>query len=221
MQRYVAVRNARRAFVVMTGGLPEYALLAEPRGTLAVTLLRCVGLLAGEDLITRPGGKAGWHNETPEAQCLGRHTFRYAVLMLGAAEYRDGRILQQECERFHLPLFPFSRKNSGSLPREGSFAALGSSRLCMTALKEAEDGHGVVVRLWNPSGSPAEDILRFAASPVRVARSRLDERIEEDLPVINGRDVHVHVGPSGLCTLRVWFEAAPVTSGAVPGKEST
>ena len=221
MQRYVAVRNARRAFVVMTAGLPEYELLAEPRGTLAVTLLRCVGLLAGEDLITRPGGKAGWHNETPEAQCPGRHTFRYAVLMLSATEYADGRIIQQECERFHLPLLPFSRKNDGSLPREGSFAALGSSRLCLTALKEAEDGYGLVVRLWNPSMSAAEDILRFAASPARVARSRLDERVEEDLPIINGRDVHVRIGPSGLCTLRVWFDSAPDSSVKIPGKERT
>jgi hypothetical protein len=34
MQRFVAVRDKRRAFVVMTDGLPEYELLPGPKGTL-------------------------------------------------------------------------------------------------------------------------------------------------------------------------------------------
>jgi mannosylglycerate hydrolase len=205
MQRFVAVRNARRAFVVLADGLPEYELLPDPNGTLAITLLRCVGLLAGEDLITRPGGKAGWHNETPEAQCPGRHTFRYTALSLSAAEYADGRVLHQECERFNLPLFPIRRKNPSALPLEASFAALGTSRLVLSALKEAEEGGGVVLRLWNPTRSVVEETVRFAVAPLRVALSRLDETTGEALPVVDGRDIKVHVGPSGIVTLRVWF----------------
>jgi mannosylglycerate hydrolase len=205
MQRFVAVRNGRRAFVVLTDGLPEYELLPDANATLAVTLLRCVGLLAGEDLITRPGGKAGWHNETPEAQCLGRHTFRYAVVSLTAGEYADGRVLQQESERFHLPLLPIRRKNTAPLPLEASFAAVGSSRLVLSALKEASEGGGIVFRFWNPLQSPVEETLRFAMTPHKVVMSRLDETIGEPLPVENGRDVALKVGPSGIITLRVWF----------------
>ncbi len=218
MQRYVAVRNARRAFVVITDGLPEYELLPDPHGTIAVTLLRCVGLLAGEDLITRPGGKAGWHNETPDAQCPGRHTFRYAVLSLSAADYADGRSLQQECERFDLPLFPVCRKNLSPLPMEGSFAALGSSRLVMSALKEAEDGGGLVMRFWNPSRTTVEDILHFAASPSRVAASRLDEHIGEPLPILAAGGVKLRVGPSEILTIRIWFADAPDSPISVSGK---
>lgn len=221
MQRFVALRNARRAFVVMTDGLPEYELLPDPHGTLAITLLRCVGLLAGEDLITRPGGKAGWHNETPEAQCPGRHTFRYAVLSLTAVEYTDGRTLQQECERFNLPLLPIRRKNADALPMEGSFAALGTSRLVMSALKEAEDHGGIVFRFWNPSQTPVEDLLRFARGPARVALSRLDETIGEDLPIVGGRDIRLRVGPSEIVTLRVWFtenSELPVSGSGKAGR---
>jgi alpha-mannosidase len=221
MQRFVAVRNARRAFVVITDGLPEYELLPDSHGTLAITLLRCVGLLAGENLITRPGGKAGWHNETPEAQCPGRHTFRYAVLSLTAAEYVDGRALQQECERFNAPLLPVRRKNPDALPMEGSFAALGSSRLAMSALKEAENGGGLVLRLWNPSQTLVEDLVRFARAPVRVALSRLDESIGEDVPVVDGRDVQLRVGPSEILTLRVWFTEAAELPVSVSGRESS
>jgi mannosylglycerate hydrolase len=219
MQRFVAVRDKRRAFVVMTDGLPEYELLPGPKGTLAVTLLRCVGLLAAEDLITRPGGKAGWHNETPDAQCPGQRTFRYAVLSLSAAEYADGRSLQQECERFNLPLMPLRRKNTTPLPMEGSFAALGSSRLVMSALKEAEDGGGIVMRFWNPSHSTVEDLLRFAMSPSRVAASRLDETVGEPLPVLEGHDVRLRVGPSEIVTLRAWFTDTSGPQNSASGKD--
>ena len=218
MQRFVAVRNTHRAFVVITDGLPEYELLPDPHGTVAVTLLRCIGLLAGEDLITRPGGKAGWHNETPDAQCPGRHTFRYAVCSLTAADFADGRSLQEECERFNLPLLPVRRKNPLPLPMEGSFAVLGSSRLVLSALKEAEDGGGLVMRFWNPSRATVEEILRFAASPSRVAASRLDEHIGEPLPILDGRDVKLRVGPSEIVTLRGWFAGATDSPLSVAGK---
>jgi mannosylglycerate hydrolase len=217
MQRFVAVRNARRACVVLTDGLPEYELLPDPQGVLAITLLRAVGLLAAEDLITRPGGKAGWHNETPEAQCIGRHTFRYGVFSLTAAEFADGRLLQQECERFNLPLHPIRRKNPSPLPLEASFATLGSSRLVLSALKEAEHGGGVVLRLWNPTQATVDDIVRFAVAPRRVVISRLDEAEGETLPLADGRDIKVRIGPSGILTLRVWF--AGVGEAPVPGEE--
>jgi mannosylglycerate hydrolase len=176
-------------------------------------------LLAAEDLLTRPGGKAGWHNETPDAQCSGQRTFRYAVLPLSAAEYADGRSLQQECERFNLPLMPLRRKNTTPLPAEGSFAALGSSRLVMSALKEAEEGGGIVMRFWNPSRSTVEDLLRFAASPTRVVASRLDETIGEPLPILEGHDVRLRVGPSEVITLRIWFTDTSDQGRSASGKE--
>ncbi len=82
MQRFVAAADGKRGLLVLTDGLPEYELRLDRPRSIAVTLLRCVGLLAGEDLITRPGGKAGWHNETPDAQCAGVHTFRYGLMPL-------------------------------------------------------------------------------------------------------------------------------------------
>ena len=139
MQRFVAVRESGRACMLFSAGVPEYEFPCDGRGTLALTLLRCVGLLAGEDLITRPGGKAGWHNETPEAQCQGTHTFRYGFLSLSEDELDEGSLVTGEAERFHLPLSPPPAKN----PRHAAaliLAAIGCTPLANAQCDEAGRG---------------------------------------------------------------------------------
>jgi alpha-mannosidase len=77
---FVDVSDAAGGLAILNRGLPEYE--AEPADSgvcLGLTLLRCVGWLSRDDLSTRYK-HAGPPLETPEAQCLGRHTFEYAVV---------------------------------------------------------------------------------------------------------------------------------------------
>jgi alpha-mannosidase len=207
MQRFVAVRDDTSACLLLSDGLPEYELLLDGHGTLALTLLRCVGLLAGEDLITRPGGKAGWHNTTPEAQCPGLHTFRYAFVSLRADEWKSYRHVDDECERFHYPFLPIRRKNPDPLPMEASFLSVPGGQLTLSACKEAEDGDGVVVRLNNPTEREVEETVVFVRPPARVAETRLDETVIRPQELAGGREIRVRVGPSGILTLKAWFNA--------------
>jgi alpha-mannosidase len=184
MQRFVAVQDAGRAVVVMTDGLPEYELLPDGKGTVAVTLLRCVGLLAGEDLLTRPGGKAGWHNETPDAQCRGIHTFRYAVMPLSRTAMDERVLLESELE---------------------AFMSLESGRLTMSALKQSEDGTAFIVRFYNTGATRCEETVRFARPVHRAELARLDETPMRRLPVEAGNVIRCSVPPAGVITLRVTF----------------
>ena len=203
MQRFVTVRGEKHALTLFADGLPEYELKLDGKGTIALTLLRCVGLLSGSDLITRPGGRAGWYNETPDAQCFGRRKFRYAVLPHGSDENDGSALVNTEAELFHLPLIPIRRKNAGNLPLEGSFLSISTERIVLSALKEAEDGNGTIVRVYNPSASEAEGLIRFTDAVKEAAMVRLDEEPLEPAQILNGHDIHVHLGPSALCTLRV------------------
>lgn len=206
MQRYVTVARGRRGLTLFTEGLPEYELLPDRRGTLALTLLRCVGLLAAEDLITRPGGKAGWHNETPEAQCLGRHSFRYAVIPHTLEESRISSLLNEEAERFHVPLMPVRRKNPGPMELEGSFLSTPSRELVFSALKQSEDGTATIVRVWNPGPNAAESTLRFSR-PIKDAwQARLDEQSVDRVALRGEYEVPLHVGPHGIATVRIQFK---------------
>jgi alpha-mannosidase len=136
---------------LLASGLPEYELKLNSKGTLALTLLRCVGLLAGDDLITRPGGKGGWHNETPDAQCPGEHTFRYAFFPHEGGEIEMTERLNEESEQFHLPFLSVRRKNTEALVMETSFLSLSSKAVVLSAVKESEAQDGTIVRWWNPT----------------------------------------------------------------------
>jgi alpha-mannosidase len=207
MQRFVAVRNNDRAMAVITDGLPEYELLLDRKGTIALTLLRCIGLLAGEDLITRPGGKAGWHNETPDAQCHGTHTFRYAVMPLTRAALDERTVLEAELESFNVPLLPIRRKNDGALPMAGSLLRLESGRLTMSAFKQSEDGAAFILRFYNSGTAACDDTVRFMRPVRQVELARLDETPVRSLAVEADGAVRCSVPPSGIVTLRIVFAA--------------
>jgi alpha-mannosidase len=206
MQRFVAVHDRTRAFLLMSDGLPEYELSADRKGTLALTLLRCVGLLAGEDLITRPGGKAGWHNETPEAQCPGTHVFRYAVLPLTTQELDLMAHVNAACEKFHLPLLAVRRKNTSELPLRRTFAGLTSAALTFSAMKEADQGNGLIIRVYNPTGISVKDTLRFAGRVRGAWKATLNEEPREALPVEEEHALPLEVPPWGIMTVRVELE---------------
>ena len=192
----------KRALTIFSYGLPEYELKDDGKGTIALTLLRCVGLLAAEGLITRPGGKSGWHNETPGAQCPGKHTFRYAVLPHRAGDTGSASLINMEAERFHLPLLSFRRKDLRAAAPASAFAVTGSSALTFSALKEAEDGGALIFRVYNTGGSPVNDVVTFGCSIVRAWKSSLDEREVERLEVKDGSTIPLHLKAGEILTVR-------------------
>jgi alpha-mannosidase len=206
MQRFVTVRKGKRGLTLFSYGLPEYELLLDGKGTLALTLLRCVGLLSGDDLITRPGGSAGWYNETPDAQCLGTHAFRYALLTHAEEEIRDHRLLNIEAERFHYPLLPVRRKNPDGLALSGSFLQGTSDDLVLSAVKQTEDGAGYAVRVYN-TGAVRRETSIFFDRPVREAWvSRLDEGRLQRISLTGSATVPVVVQPGGIATVYVLLQ---------------
>jgi alpha-mannosidase len=83
----------------------------------------------------------------------------------------------------------------GLLKAEGLELALGS-------LKLAEEGGGVILRLYEPHGARGECTLRFAHRPESVERTNLLEEPEEPLEVREGA-VRLAVRPFEVVTLRV------------------
>ncbi len=146
-------------------GLPEYEAVPTNDGLdLALTLLRCVGWLSRDDLATRPGG-AGPTIATPGAQCLGRHTFRYEVAI--GAQPEDLDLLRTSADvRTEAIVGPAGVETAGLLAVDGPVA--------VTALKGAEDGEGVVLRVV-----AAETGSWTLATPAHPERVRLGETPEE------------------------------------------
>jgi membrane-associated phospholipid phosphatase len=166
------------ALAVGVDGLREYAVLHDGR-TIAITLLRAVGWLSRGDLPERRG-HAGQALETPSAQCIGPHDYRYCVvpisgdmtLALAAREIREF-LTPARVARGARALGPLL-----SLPRE--------SLVQLSSLRAGPDG-AIVVRLFNPRGDAENVTVEFARA---VADARAVDLREGDLALGNtGLDV--------------------------------
>jgi alpha-mannosidase len=143
--------------VLLTKGLPEYE---ARRDGLRLTLLRCVGTISRPNgLKTRPRG-AGPDLATPDGQCLGTHLFEYALRFDGD-KLSDAALVggSQDYRTDFLTGDPF----------EPPFAVDGD--VVFSCLKGAEDGEGLVLRVFNPNPTPAQ--VRIDGVDAR--RIRLDE----------------------------------------------
>ncbi len=147
--------------VLLTKGLPEYE--ASEEG-LRLTLLRCVGT------ISRPAGMptrplmAGPEILTPDGQCHGRHVLEYALRFDGERLSNAALVCASQDYRTD-----FLRGDPFEPPLE-----LGGD-VVFSCLKGAEDGDGLVLRVFNPN--PQAEALTLNL-PAR--RIRLDEEEDAD-----------------------------------------
>jgi alpha-mannosidase len=176
--------------VLLARGLPEYEMVAASDGdgwAIAQTLLRCVGWLSRDDLGSRPYN-AGPTIPTPDAQCQGTHVFHYAIGLRGADA--DASLVRAAQElRQPLVVAPAGADPSGLLAIDGEDHAI-------SALKLAEDGDGLVARVYAPSSGGASVSVRSSLGGVE--RCRIDETCVE--PIDDGSiDLRGHE----IATLRI------------------
>ncbi|MCK4450236.1 MAG: hypothetical protein KAX26_06560, partial [Anaerolineae bacterium] len=89
---FVDVSDGEQGVMLADRGLPEYEVLrCEDGAEIALTLLRCIGWLSRDDMHCRRG-HAGPAEAVPEAQCPGRHTFRYSLIP-HTGDYRQAHAL--------------------------------------------------------------------------------------------------------------------------------
>jgi hypothetical protein len=156
---------------VLAPGLPEAEVTED--GTIAITLVRAVGWIARYDLRTRPI-PAGPAMEIPGAQ--GPTTLDVDLALLagvGPAAAWDAELGLRGTIAGRAPALVDGR----------SLLALEPASLVLSALKPADDGAGIVVRVLNPTDAPAVARLR-AGFPLVAARAvRLDETPIAEVPV--------------------------------------
>ncbi|MFZ5825055.1 MAG: alpha-mannosidase [Bacillota bacterium] len=189
-KRFTDVTDGRSGLALLNQGLPEVQALRGERGlVLAMTLLRAVGRLSREKMETRHAENGQWV-ETPEAQCLGSHTFRFG-LMPHAGGWEAGGVLL-EAARFTAPLRACQTDDhEGPLSPVHSFLSVSDPRVIISAVKQAEESDSIIVRLYNPT-SGSLPVRVGCAWPIGNAwRVDLKEERQEPLPI----------GPDGCVSL--------------------
>lgn len=176
--------------VVGAPGLPEAEVT--PAGDVMITVLRAVGWLAQPVLGTRPDF-AGPGLETPEAQCPGGIT---ASLSLGL-DPSGARAAEAGLRA--VPAGPEPVLADGV-----RLVTVVPDALVLSALKPAEDGDGVVLRVRNPTDETRRAEIEFGFPVGAVTSVRLDESPDDGGAVERTTaGVAFAVAPHQLRTVRI------------------
>jgi 2-O-(6-phospho-alpha-D-mannosyl)-D-glycerate hydrolase len=180
---------------VVAPGLSEAEWVQGPSGAaIAFTLLRAVGHLSRLDLRSRRG-PAGPGTDTPGAQCPGRLEARLALFAgLDPSAARDAELPLRAVPAGAVPLAEPGR----------ALLALEPCALLLSAVKPAERGAGLVVRVLNPTAAAQTATLRLGFPFARAESVRLDETASGDPLAREGDLLRFALPPHALRS--VWVE---------------
>ncbi|HLW46355.1 MAG TPA: glycoside hydrolase family 38 C-terminal domain-containing protein [bacterium] len=205
-QQFVAVEDGRRGFAVAAVGLHEHAV--HPDGAIALTLLRCVGWLGRTSGVPRQG-VAGPAIATPGAQCFGTHRFRYALIPY-VPPWNRAQVWEPAAE-LPVPLIAAqltrgagARDGGGALPQR-SFLQVSPRTVRVTAVKPAEDGSGIVVRLQNLNAQRVSAAVETPWEIREAAEVNMNEEERRTLRAASPHRVEIAIGPYAIETVRLRF----------------
>jgi mannosylglycerate hydrolase len=180
-----------RGLTVAAPGLPEAEVT--PEGVVAITLLRAVGWLSRIRLESRPQA-AGPPIPAPGAQCPGRLEARLALL----ADAEPCAVREAE-----LGLRAVAAGNAPLLPPGAPLLSVEPEAALLSALKPAEDGDGMVLRLLNPTGAEIDARVRLGFPASRARAVRLDETPSDEPVTLQGARLAFPLPPHALRSVRL------------------
>jgi alpha-mannosidase len=137
----------------------------------------------------------------------GEHRFAYA-LYPHAGDWTAGGVTR-EAFAFNSPLVARPVATGGSLPTSWCLVACDGIELALGSLKRAEEGDGLILRLYEPHGARGLATLRFARPIQSAERATLLEEhdpspvAEATEPVVTDNVLRLSVRPFEVVTLRV------------------
>ncbi|HEX2181978.1 MAG TPA: alpha-mannosidase [Rubrobacteraceae bacterium] len=132
----------------------------------------------------------------------GEHRFTYSLFPHPGDWTEAGVTL--EAFSLNSPLLAMA---GGGGPVEYGLVAAGGLELALGALKRAEGGRGVILRLYEPHGKRGHATLRFAFDVERIQRVNLLEEPEGEVEKTRDNEIRLDVRPFEVLTLRLEPEA--------------
>lgn len=190
-------------------GLVEYEAVEDEAGRLgklALTLLRCVGYLSRDDLAMRPSGHAGPGLATAGAQCLGSHTFHLAFEPRSMAPSNTA-LFSRSASFIAPPHVVPAVGQGGALPPADTFARIDGD-VALSACYRSPASEAIVMRMFNPDGSPATLCVSLRQPTTRASRVDFLERDLEIADVASGA-VAARLAPYQILTLKMSSRRRP------------
>ena len=199
-RQFTSVNNDQLSLTIANRGLPEVEVFQNQAGNseIAITLLRCVGWLSRDDLITRKGHAGPMGISTPEAQLIGRNGFDYSII-----PGKNWHESLHQAYAFNAPMKSIPTSvHPGVLPPVCSFVENSNPDFIITAIKPADDYMGLIVRGYNPLSTPIDVSLKPWKSFAKSYLVRLDEKIIAPLAVSPVGTINIQVEGYKIVSIR-------------------
>ena len=224
---FVDISSGERGLAIINKGLPAVEVTRDEAAAevlISLTLLRCVGWLSRDDLITRRTS-AGPIIETPGGQCLGFYKYECMILphkgdwhevyrcaysfnsplTLTRADTHEGLELKEMNitgdDPSRVKAVPWKR--SGAFPDSLSWIELKAESLVISAMKRSDCHEGIIVRGYNLDQTEAVGRLSFFQPLAKAYRVNLNEERIEPLAIQNDGSVAFKVKGGGIFTVEL------------------
>ncbi len=176
MQNFIDISDGKAGLAILNNDLTEFEVSQDARRVISLTLLRCVDVY-----ICTEGRCATVEAGAKGPQCLGTHTYKYA-LMPHAGDWLEADVYGQ-MERFvHKPrAYQISRHDRRDLPVSASLLRIDNPAVQVAAVKPAESGKGFAARFYNPTGKKQEVKIETAVQIKDVFETNLGEDVKTSL----------------------------------------
>ena len=201
MKDFCHVGDGGHGFAVACRGLREYEAIERPDGSaeLAVTLLRCTGVISQRQMKTRRV-KGGWSEKAPGGQCPGIRRFEYSIMPHEGGWDEAG--IAVAAHRFCYPMAALALEAEGGNDlSQGSLIDTDDPALIVSALKQCEFEDRYILRLYNTAPRPVDARVRFHCRAGRVIRANLREDDLWEYRLSDGQ-IELHAEPFEIVTLK-------------------
>jgi 2-O-(6-phospho-alpha-D-mannosyl)-D-glycerate hydrolase len=187
MWNFVGVTDDENGVAIINDGLIEYEVIDDEARTIAVTLLRAFN-------------KFQYARPTPGSQCLGQHTYRFAIYPFkGSWEQSD--VLAHTARHITKPQAILSAPGKGTEPTRKSFLSVSPASVVFSAVKASEEGGKMIVRYWNPLDEEQEVTFESVMPILKAERISMEEIPEETLEVHSGNTLKIKTGAKKIVTV--------------------
>ncbi len=195
LRTFVGLSDGKNGLALLPKGIFEYEAIDDQERTLALTLIRAcrIKLAVSEEKQT----------ELPDVgiQCPGRQSFSYDICV-HAGTWEDAALLSEAATGYTAVRAAQIGRGKGDLPLEASLLTLDNTVLHISAIKPAEDGHGIIVRLFNPSAGLQKVTLGFGQVIIGANRCGMDESDQGGVG-LNGDSINDEIPAKKIVSYRV------------------
>ena len=195
MQNFLDLSDGKEGLALLNRGLREYEVQDDDARTIKLTLLRTqrAYMTATSDMTPDELAKyTGQHS-------IGKMEFEYALYPHTGDWEQAG--VYQKAYAFKTSMNAIKGVvKEGVLPAQGSFLQVSDEkRIMVSAIKQAEDGNGTILRLYNTTGETVPFTVTSMLPVHSVSEVKINETFVKDVPVNNGV-FNCELGPHKIVT---------------------